>query len=111
MVGSLMMPLILIDFELRRDYIAKVLCINRDKPITVCGGQCYLSEQFKKATEHQEDSSDVKRSVEISFFKHRIAELNLSTIYRLDDEQINSAFDAGHTQNFIKHIFKPPRFS
>ncbi|MEQ9657017.1 hypothetical protein, partial [Fulvivirga sp.] len=73
--------------------------------------QCYLSEQFKKAAEHQEDGTDVKRTVEITFFKHLISELNLPTKNKQDSAQISSAFDAGHTRNFIKHIFKPPQFS
>lgn len=40
-------------FEINQDYIARVLCINRDKydpkqsDITLCGGHCYLEKQLK----------------------------------------------------------------
>ncbi len=111
MVGSLMMPLIHIDFKLRKDYIYKVLCINRDKPITVCGGQCYLNEQFKKAAEHQEDKPNVRGSVEISFFNQRISELILPTINKLENDQIRPTISSDNPQSFIEYIFKPPRFS
>jgi hypothetical protein len=35
-------------FELKRDYIAKNLCENRDKPQLNCCGKCYLRKQLKK---------------------------------------------------------------
>ncbi|MES2689338.1 MAG: hypothetical protein V4658_02985 [Bacteroidota bacterium] len=31
-----------------KDYIAKILCINRDKPEMRCDGKCYLKDQLKK---------------------------------------------------------------
>lgn len=53
MLNTLAMPLIYLDFKLNQDFIAKVLCINRDKPITTCNGQCYLNRQLKKQQEKE----------------------------------------------------------
>jgi len=39
---------ILIDFKINQNFIAKVLCINRDKSIITRNGKCYLTEQLKK---------------------------------------------------------------
>ena len=36
-------------YELNKDYIAKNLCENRDKPQMKCCGKCYLHKQLKKA--------------------------------------------------------------
>jgi len=42
-------------FEINRDYIAQVLCINRNNydpeepAITMCGGQCFLKKNLKLA--------------------------------------------------------------
>ena len=33
-------------FNLNRDYIAKVLCINKEEPITMCYGQCFLKRNL-----------------------------------------------------------------
>ena len=46
--SAFIMPLIYLDFNLRRDYIAEILCINRDEPVTFCGGECYLNLQLEK---------------------------------------------------------------
>ena len=54
---------ILIDFQIRQDFIAEVLCINKEKPITVCHGQCYLSDQLQQAEEQQAESTPT-RSIE-----------------------------------------------
>jgi hypothetical protein len=38
-------------FEANRDYIAEVLCINKEKPITMCYGQCFLDRNLSLAEE------------------------------------------------------------
>jgi hypothetical protein len=38
-------------FEANRDYIAEVLCINKEKPITMCYGQCFLDRNLSLADE------------------------------------------------------------
>ncbi|MEQ9285862.1 MAG: hypothetical protein RIG77_03075 [Cyclobacteriaceae bacterium] len=55
LLGSVRFPMVYMEFALNKDYITNVLCINREKPITVCGGSCYLkkrleNEQSKKGT-------------------------------------------------------------
>lgn len=34
---------------LNRDYVARVLCINRDKPQLHCNGKCHLAKQLRAA--------------------------------------------------------------
>jgi hypothetical protein len=34
---------------LNREYVARVLCINRDKPQLQCNGKCHLAKQLKAA--------------------------------------------------------------
>lgn len=108
--SSLMVPLIHLDFELRRDYIAKVLCINRTKPITVCGGQCYLDKKLKKAAHEQEkEPISSNRVLEISFFNQKIADLAFD--YSIAEQDfIYPVFDSeNHTSSFVEGIFRPPQ--
>ena len=42
-------------FQLNRDYIAEVLCINREKPITMCYGQCFLKRNLDVADDATTD--------------------------------------------------------
>ena len=54
-------PLLYLDFELRRDYIVSNLCENRNRPQMHCDGKCYLAKRFA-ALEEQE-----KRQAEKSY--------------------------------------------
>ncbi|MCB0642942.1 MAG: hypothetical protein KDC44_14940, partial [Phaeodactylibacter sp.] len=37
-----------VDFKIRQDYIAEVLCVNRAEPVNLCSGACYLDTQLKQ---------------------------------------------------------------
>lgn len=40
-----------IEYAVFKDYIAKNLCINRDKPKSCCQGKCHLKKQIEKSAE------------------------------------------------------------
>lgn len=61
--------LVMLDFNLNRDWIANTLCENKSKPQFKCNGKCYLKKQLKKAdmpeaagkgeSKHSRDYSEV----------------------------------------------------
>lgn len=63
LVRVLVVPLIFLDFELRRDYIAQHRCENRTRPELHCDGQCYLARQLQatQARDHSEKSQQFGR--------------------------------------------------
>lgn len=54
LVKAWVVPLVYLDYELRKEYIIANLCVNRDNPIVVCGGKCYLAKKIVE-TKKQED--------------------------------------------------------
>lgn len=44
-------------YQINRDYIAENLCVNRDKPMLNCNGQCYLAKKLKAAEEKEQKSN------------------------------------------------------
>lgn len=46
-------PLLYLDFEIRRDYIVANLCVNRSRPMMNCNGKCFLAKRIA-ALEEQE---------------------------------------------------------
>jgi hypothetical protein len=100
---------ILVDFNLNRDYIAATLCINKEQPITVCGGTCYLSEELEQTESPSEkqlpSSFKIKNTGPFSLdeqvqilFNRKLLRKNshLSYLEKLKGAQIN------------KNIFRPP---
>jgi len=106
-----MVPLAYLDYELRKDYISEVLCINRDIPESNCQGKCYLKKQLAQAdgTTDTQNSVNQERLI-LSFFKENQATYALDSFIpsRLT-HQINSI--QGIPQNFIQDIYHPPRYN
>ncbi len=50
---------IVFSFKINQDYIAKVLCINRDRPERHCDGHCVLMQRIK--ADEERDKKQVQR--------------------------------------------------
>lgn len=48
-----------IEYGLNKDYIAKVLCINKDKPTIECDGKCHLTKQLINANDSNESEDNL----------------------------------------------------
>ena len=111
-VGStLMVPLIYLDFNLRREYIAEVLCINKEEPITVCGGHCYLTKQLGKAGEQQEKEATTNQKSEILFFNLLLARWDFSSLANELDQNPARWETLAVSSAFLVDIFHPPQVS
>lgn len=51
---------IIAHYQLDKEYIARVLCENRDKPQLHCDGQCYLAKRLK-AQQDKQDKETTER--------------------------------------------------
>ncbi len=109
--SALLVPLIYLDFNLRRDYIAEVLCIEREEPITVCGGKCYLDFRLEEAGGLDQEAKVPKRPLELSFFRQENSQLQFSA-YQFDLATTYTQFGETLPNNlFIGDIFHPPKLS
>jgi hypothetical protein len=58
LTAYLIIPVLpILDYLMHKDYIAKNLCVNRNKPHSCCKGKCYLVKQLKKTTTNTEGES------------------------------------------------------
>ena len=71
--------LLVIDYNLNKEYIAKTLCINKQKPKLKCAGKCQLMKKMSEEenTNTTQGSQHAKTVVQETLF---------------DDAQINYAF-------------------
>jgi hypothetical protein len=77
-------------FEVNREYVAAVLCVNKKKPQMHCKGQCYLKKQMQKAEEKQPAAGEPSREkTEFQFFVIEDFSLDLQT---------KSPLVSGHTR-------------
>ena len=63
----LAVPLSYLNYKLHQDYYATVLCENPEKPITVCGGICYVKKQLPQSTEATPTTFSSKIDISVYF--------------------------------------------
>jgi hypothetical protein len=55
-----------IEYAVNYEYISKVLCVNKAKPMMHCNGKCHLMKELAKASETEKPiSSDKKTTVQV----------------------------------------------
>ena len=57
------MPLLpFAEYYLNYEYISEVLCINKDRPMSQCNGQCHLKDQLKKAQQREQEKKALPKT-------------------------------------------------
>ncbi|MFD1294595.1 hypothetical protein ACFQ5N_12190 [Lutibacter holmesii] len=109
---AMIRPIIpIIEYHANYDYIATVLCENRDKPFLACNGKCYLEKQLKKVTH---DSHDHNSTIpQINFDDYPVSPLGQFT-YNVKDFDVigykNIMLPLNqNSQEYLNSLFKPPR--
>ena len=55
-----------IDYLINKDYIAKNLCVNKDKPKSCCKGKCHMVKQLQKTNPNSgNDSKDTNKRIQL----------------------------------------------
>ena len=102
--------IVMLNYELNKDFIAKVLCVNRDKPMSGCNGKCFLKKQLEKSSKENNAPTGNKQETanEILFFtEHK--------------KMTTSFFDAENSRQYLRRqqhftpqqlyraVFHPPQ--
>lgn len=96
LVKAWVLPLLYLDFEIRRDYIVANLCENRDRPILLCNGKCYLTKRVKDAREKEE------KQAENDYLSHLLYQV-------MDDRMLvfNAVQNSFELCSFVQYQFSP----
>ena len=54
----MLIPILIFDYELRKEYIIQVYCVNKNRPELNCDGKCYLAEKIAEAREQDEKQAN-----------------------------------------------------
>lgn len=104
---------VLIDFKINQDYIAKVLCINRDNPKLKCNGKCFLAAKLKKLEEQEKKQTPItkKENQERILYCSTIPTyfLHLSEVY-LHKQKVTYR-DEFYISSFLSDIYRPPKLN
>ncbi|OIO10458.1 MAG: hypothetical protein CO023_01710 [Flavobacteriales bacterium CG_4_9_14_0_2_um_filter_35_242] len=101
----------IIDYYSNYNYIAKVLCENRDKPYLECNGKCYLAKQLNEVNNNK---TNPKSTIpQIDFDKYPVSPLGQFS-YKFKILEKNDthrfSFNKFTLQEFYNSLLKPPQF-
>jgi hypothetical protein len=111
-VKTILVPVVYLDFELKKDFIIKNLCENRFKPQLKCNGQCYLAKKLHKIAEDnatketQKQGQSMKKIMEEVFETTPLFSYDLM-VKNLTEKSIYS-YQFAHYQSIVFSIFHPP---
>ena len=98
-------------YHLNKDYIARVLCENRDKPQLHCDGQCYLAKQLKAHQDKQdkETSERVQNTPVIQLFWEQVSTYSFGTVSMGLPCKGRFVYLARPYTQILRGLFRPPR--
>lgn len=93
-------------FEMNREYVATVLCINKAKPEMHCNGQCYLKKEIQKSESKQTVPANSRDNTEFQFF---VVE-DFSIDFRAQTSLVSrhTPYLVNPTRHSINDKFRPP---
>ena|SRR5688572_32043654 len=109
LVQPLSKMLIVAEYQVNKNYIATVLCINKNKPELHCEGKCHLSKELSKAgqsenkvPEHLNIKAELPLPIQAFAFSFYPEADNLVPAF--------TPYNCFAVQALVFGIFHPPRF-
>tara|TARA_B100000678_G_scaffold92423_1_gene77164 strand:- start:41816 stop:42130 length:315 start_codon:yes stop_codon:yes gene_type:complete len=101
-----------VEYLANYDYIAKVLCINKDQPELHCNGKCYLMKQLAKGVAQksnpQKTESHLKIEIPVLYFAEEFRVEFFQPLASL--QQPEETYDNLYTSTYTFELLRPPIF-
>jgi hypothetical protein len=112
LIALILKPILpVVDYIVNYEYISKVLCVNKAKPMMHCNGKCHLMKELAKAAETENPkSSDKKQNMpiqEVLFFKE-IKSFSIVSFSFSTESKINSSYLELYSYLNTNSVFHPP---
>lgn len=110
-VKSFVVPFICLDYELRKDFIIKNYCVNKNRPELHCDGKCFLAKKIKAQTDKEEQAAlqnFIYKLLEINSFEGQ-STFDFANVVEIKDFSVrNYILSEMTTLDFTSSIFHPP---
>ncbi|MCB9226761.1 MAG: hypothetical protein R2836_05360 [Chitinophagales bacterium] len=100
------------NWVINHEYIAKYLCVQKDKPNNKCNGKCHLAKSLQKVDEVEENGD--KNAINIPHFEFQfftqVEENTLGIIVSDNKFPYNNTINEIKTQFEPSILIPPPKF-
>jgi hypothetical protein len=100
--------MLMLGYEWNKDYIARNLCINRDKPKSCCHGKCFLNKKMAREESPQSNSGErtIRDLSESLYFPVFSVYPYLNSIYITPRKPY---YQEASAQEYVMSFFHPPQ--
>lgn len=110
LLQSLSKTIVVADYQINKEYIAKVLCVNKSKPKMHCNGKCHLKKELKKAEKkEQSPANPLNEKNEIQLFSQSTSTINLFSSVIVTTNTLLSDYSFHMSDKHLDSIFHPPQ--
>jgi len=111
MVAYIAIPAVpVIDYLINKNYIAKNLCVNRNKPKSCCKGKCHMVKQLQKANQNPEkDTKNTNNRVQVKELNEFVVENINHFIPELVSIKLLFTNTLAYSKLICAAIFVPPK--
>lgn len=110
LLQTLSKTIVVADYQINKEYIATVLCVNKNKPKMHCNGKCHLKNELNKA-EKQENSpaNPVNEKKEIQLFSGLNINFELINTVIFNSNKLKSDYSFHMSDKHLASVFHPPQ--
>lgn len=102
--------IILTDYQINKEYIAKVFCVNKSKPKMHCNGKCHLKNELNKAEKKEHSSTNPENEkYEFQLFSESNFNMGICNFIDLDLNSLLSDYSFHLSDKHLNSIFHPPQ--
>jgi len=100
---------IMAEYTINKDYIAKNLCENKARPMLHCNGKCQLMKKLAEEEKQNSSSSNTGNNIKVSdvLFTHEISTLCITNLPE-EKATFNSELILSKSSAHLSSIFHPP---
>ena len=97
-------------YNINKDYISSVLCINKAKPASTCKGKCYLSKKMDEQEKQEQTIPSVLKGLDEAVFYFSDWSLTLNPRFSIVQEiACLDGYQMQHYASPMDHIIQPPQ--
>lgn len=97
----------LVLFNINQDFIASRLCINRDQPLLLCKGSCFLSDLVDQQKANPSTLS-VHILDQLVLYVCDLIELPTQELSEIETKAISICTESIYKFDYLSHLFRPP---
>jgi hypothetical protein len=111
-IKTLLVPMVYVDFELRKSYIIQNLCENRFKPELHCNGKCYLAKTLHQIAEEKAEDETQRQGQNMKKILEEVFEVRTFSWPLSQDWQAKNFsvffYQLGKNTTFHPALLRPP---